>query len=150
MTVTQDRPPASGHTPSSPPDPKAMFSRLAAFSARNRRAVIAVWFLVAVAAAPLALTLTGALSGAGWDAQGSTAQAVRTELRKDFPQLGAEDPVVVYHQATTIASDPAPLHRLVSELAQAPRAARWPTRSRSRHRPGSSRVTATPRSSRSR
>ncbi len=70
-----------------------------------------MWLLVAFAAAPLALTLTNALSGAGWEAQGSTAQKVRDEIRRDFPQLGAEDPVVVYHQATTIASDPAPLTR---------------------------------------
>ena len=67
----------TGHEASPPPDPKALFSRLAAFSARHRRGVIAVWMLVAFAAAPLALTLTGALSGAGWEAQGSTAQRVR-------------------------------------------------------------------------
>jgi putative drug exporter of the RND superfamily len=110
------------HDPSPPPDPKALFSRLAAFSARHRRGVIATWLLVAFAAAPLAFTLTGALSGAGWDAQGSTAQQVRRELRTDFPELGAEDPVVVYHQATPITTDSAPLARLVAELADAPRA----------------------------
>ncbi len=57
-----------------------------------------MWLLIAFAAAPLALTLTGALSGAGWEAQGSTAQTVRDELRHDFPALGAENPVVVYSQ----------------------------------------------------
>jgi RND superfamily putative drug exporter len=119
MTVTHDRPTAS-HAPSAPPDPKALFSRLAAFSARHRRAVVITWLLIAVAAAPLALTLTGALSGAGWEAQGSTAQHVRDELRRDFPQLGAEDPVVVYHQATPIAQNPAGLATLVGELQQAP------------------------------
>jgi uncharacterized membrane protein YdfJ with MMPL/SSD domain len=66
--------------------------------ARHRRVVIVLWLVVAFAAAPLALTLTGALSGAGWEAQGSTAQKVRDELRKDFPALGAENPVVVYRQ----------------------------------------------------
>jgi RND superfamily putative drug exporter len=121
MTVTQERGRLT-QAPSAPPDRKALFSRLAAFSARHRRGVIAVWFLVAIAAAPLALTLTGALSGAGWDAQGSTAQQVRNELRKDFPQLGAEDPVVVYHQPTPIVSDPAPLTRLIAQLRHAPRA----------------------------
>ena len=98
MKTTIDDPVTPAHQPSAPPDPKALFSRLAAFSARHRRGVIVTWLLVAFAAAPLALTLTGALSGAGWEAQGSTAQQVRDELRRDFPQLGAEDPVVVYHQ----------------------------------------------------
>ena len=121
MSVTHDIP-RTGHEPSQPPDPKALFSRLAAFSARHRRGVIAVWMLVAFAAAPLALTLTSALSGAGWEAQGSTAQRVRDEIRRDFPHLGAEAPVVVYHQQTAIATDPAPLNRLVAQLQRAPHA----------------------------
>ena len=62
---------------------KALFARLAAFSFRRRRGVIALWLVVAFAAAPLALSLTSALSGAGWEAQGSTAQQVRDELRRD-------------------------------------------------------------------
>ena len=120
MKTTIDDPVTPAHEPSAPPDPKALFSRLAAFSARHRRGVIVTWLLVAFAAAPLALTLTSALSGAGWEAQGSTAQRVRDELRRDFPQLGAEDPIVVYHQATTIASDPVGLQRLVAQLQHAP------------------------------
>ena len=93
--------------------------------------------LVAFAAAPLALTLTGALSGAGWEAQGSTAQRVRDEIRRDFPQLGAEAPVVVYHQQTPIAADPAPLNRLVAQLQHAPHAARGaePARASRERRP---------------
>ena len=110
----------AGHVPSNPPDEKALFSRLAATMARRRRLVISVWLLVFLVAAPLALTLTGALSGAGWDAKGSTAQEVRAELRKDFPALGAENPVVVYHQRTPIADDPAGLERLVARLADGP------------------------------
>jgi RND superfamily putative drug exporter len=82
--------------------------------------VIATWILVVVAAAPFALTLNGALSGAGWEAQGSTAQQVRDELRRDFPALGAENPVVVYRQATPIATDPAGLQALVRSLRRAP------------------------------
>ena len=121
MSVTHDIAIAE-HVPSEPPDPKALFSRLAAFSTRHRRGVIAVWMLVAFAAAPLALTLTGALSGAGWEAQGSTAQRVRDEIRRDFPTLGAEAPVVVYHQPTAIAANPAPLNRLVAQLQHAPHA----------------------------
>jgi RND superfamily putative drug exporter len=124
MTTTVPHRPTSAHVPSAPPDPRALFSRLAAFSARHRRAVILAWLVVAFAAAPLALSLTGALSGAGWEAQGSTAQRVRDELRRDFPGLGAEDPVVVYRQAAPIASNPAGLRALVSQLERAPEATR--------------------------
>jgi RND superfamily putative drug exporter len=111
----------SAHVPSAPPDPRAWFSRLAAFSARHRRGVIATWLVLTIAAAPVAVTLNGALSGAGWEAQGSTAQQVRDELRRDFPALGAESPVVVYHQATPISSDPSGLRALVTALSRAPK-----------------------------
>ena len=97
------------HEPSPDPDERALFSRLAASMARHRRAVILVWLVVTLAAAPLAITLTKALSGAGWDAKGSTAEQVRMELRQDFPALGAENPIVVYRQDTPIADDPAGL-----------------------------------------
>ncbi|MBM3661063.1 MAG: MMPL family transporter, partial [Actinobacteria bacterium] len=109
-----------GHAPSPPPDEKALFSRLAASMAHHRRAVILLWLAVTLVAAPLALTLTGALSGAGWDAKGSTAEAVRKELRADFPALGAENPVVVVNQDTPFSEDPAALARIVTELADGP------------------------------
>ena len=110
------------HQPSEPPDERALFSRLAATMARHRRAVILTWLVVAFAAAPLALTLSSALSGAGWEAQGSVAQQVRDELRKNFGALGAENPIVVYHQSTPITSDPSGLNALVAKLQHAPRA----------------------------
>ncbi|HVT75812.1 MAG TPA: MMPL family transporter [Acidimicrobiales bacterium] len=110
------------HQRSAPARSDAWFPRLAAFSARRRRLVIGLWLLVTLAAAPLAITLNGALSGAGWEAQGSTAQQVRDELRRDFPALGAENPVVVYRQPTPITQDPAGLRALVAALGHAPRA----------------------------
>ena len=109
------------HEPSHDPDERALFSRLAASMARHRRAVILVWLLVTLAAAPLAITLTKSLSGAGWDAKGSTAEQVRMELRKDFPALGAENPIVVYRQANPITQDPSGLRALVAQLAKGPR-----------------------------
>ena len=109
------------HEPSHDPDERALFSRLAASMARHRKAVILVWLVVTLAAAPLAITLTKALSGAGWDAKGSTAEAVRKELRADFPAMGAENPIVVYRQATPIADDPAGLQAVVAALADGPK-----------------------------
>jgi len=75
---------------------------------------------VALAAAPLAVTLSGALSGAGWEAQGSTAQEVRDELRRDFPQLGAEAAIVAYRQDRPVAEDPAGLRRLIAAIEGSP------------------------------
>jgi len=121
MTVAPAAPRNALHEPSGGGSRPALIARLAGFSARHRRAVIGVWLVVVFAAAPLALSLNGALSGAGWDAQGSTAQQVRNELRRDFPALGAENPVVVYHQQQPLASDPSGLRRLVHELRQAPK-----------------------------
>jgi putative drug exporter of the RND superfamily len=111
----------TSHEPSHDPDERALFSRLAATMAKHRRIVIAIWLVVTIASAPLALSLTGALSGAGWDAKGSPAEKVRSELRTDFPQLGAEFPVVVYHQNTPITSDSSGVTALVAELADGPR-----------------------------
>ena len=113
-------PPGSIHEPSPMPDEKAFFSRLAALMARRRRTVMLVWLVVTLAAAPLAITLTKALSGAGWDAKGSTAEKVRLELRKDFPALGAENPIVVLHQSTPITADHASLDKVVADLAAGP------------------------------
>lgn len=100
-----------------------LFGRLARFSVRRRRWVIAVWLVVVLAAAPLALTLTNGLSGAGWEAQGSVANQVRDELRADFPELGAESAIVVYHQEQPIAADPSGLTAVVDQLRGAPGAA---------------------------
>lgn len=134
-TATEATLPA-GHEPSPDPDERALFSRLAASMARHRRIVILVWLVVTLAAAPLAITLTSALSGAGWDAKGSTAEQVRLELRSDFPALGAENPIVVYRQTTPIADDPSGLQALEATLADGPRVLSVADPCRCRPRPG--------------
>jgi len=122
VTLIEDPPSPTVPEPATEVD-DAWFARLARFSARRRRPIMAVWLVLALAAAPLALTLTGALSGAGWEAQGSTAQDVRDELRADFPAVGAEAAIVVYAQDTPIAEDPAGLEAVVADLQGAPGAA---------------------------
>jgi RND superfamily putative drug exporter len=112
-------------TPTAPPLPDAarregLLARIGRFSAHRPRRVLAVWALVVLFAAPLALTLSSALSGAGWEAQGSTAQAVRDELRRDFPELGAESAIVVYRQPDPIADAPAGVATLVAALQGSP------------------------------
>ena len=110
----------STHAPSAMPDKKALFSRLAASMAHHRRAVILVWLIVVLASAPLALSLTKALSGAGWDAKGSAAETVRLELRKDFPALGVESPVVVVQQDKSFSDDPSAINALINSLKDGP------------------------------
>ena len=116
MTSTIAPPSEPQQTTDEPAHPPAWFSRLARWSARHRRGVMATWLVATLLAAPLALTLTHALSGAGWEAQGSVSVEVRDELRSDFPELGAEAAVVVYQQADPIADDPAGLQALLADL----------------------------------
>ncbi len=99
------------------------FARLGRFAANRRRPVMIVWLLVAAVAAPLALTVGDALSGAGWEAGGSTSVTVRDELRRDFPQVGAESAVVVVHQDAPVSEDPSVVQQMVADLRTAPGAA---------------------------
>jgi RND superfamily putative drug exporter len=117
MTVLQD--PSAPSDPDKDPadhDRDGLLARIGRAAGRRPRRVLAIWAIVVLLAGPLAITLTGALSGAGWEAQGSTAQAVRDEIRQDFPQLGAEAAVVAFQQETPIADDPAGLAMLVAAL----------------------------------
>jgi RND superfamily putative drug exporter len=93
---------------------------IARLSVLHRKAMIAFWAVLTIAAAPLALTLTSALSGAGWEAQGSTAVDVRDELRRDFPQAGAEAAMVVVVQSAPIADAPDAVKSLAAALMDAP------------------------------
>jgi putative drug exporter of the RND superfamily len=105
------------------PQKEGLLARAGRSSGRHPWRAIVLWLLIVVVSAPLALTLTSALSGAGWEAQGSTAQQVRDELRRDFPQLGAESAVVVYRQQLPISQDPSGLRTLVAGLTGSPRTA---------------------------
>jgi RND superfamily putative drug exporter len=113
VTILADRPvDHPEHTPLS----DGLLARAGRAAGRRPRRVLALWALVVVVAGPLAFTLVGSLSGAGWEAQGSTAEAVRNELRRDFPQLGAEAAIVAYRQDGPISDDASGLRALVAGL----------------------------------
>ena len=115
MTLLED--PTNHAAPHSNPAPReGLLARTGRAAGRRPRRVLALWAIAVIASAPLAVTLTGALSGAGWEAQGSTTQEVRDELRRDFPQLGAEAAIVAYRQSTPIADDSAGLAALITGL----------------------------------
>jgi RND superfamily putative drug exporter len=119
-------PPDLAHEPLTDPGRQhaaGWLARLGQLSARRWRLVLAVWFGLTVVAAPLALSLSSTLSGAGWDPQGTVAGEVRDELRRDFAALEAEAAMVVYRQSTPIAEDPVGLEALIADLDGAPGAA---------------------------
>jgi RND superfamily putative drug exporter len=121
MTITSNPTPPTEAVPLSVADEhEGWLARLGRAAGRRPRRVLIGWAIVVLAAAPLAATLTSSLSGAGWEAQGSTAQEVRDELRRDFPQLGAEAAVVAYRQPTPIVEDPAGLQQLLASLRGSP------------------------------
>ena len=99
---------------------KGPFASIARMSVKYRRTVMLVWLAIVLGAAPLAISLTSALSGAGWDAQGSEAQAVRKELRTRFPQVGAEAAMIVVTQETSVASAPEDVKKLAAGANSAP------------------------------
>ena len=96
--------------------------RLSRWVGSHRRLILLSWGLLILLAAPLALTLNGALSGAGWDAGGSVSEEVREELKTTFPDFGAEAAVVVYQQESPIRDDPSGFNQLVTTLGSAPNA----------------------------
>ncbi len=123
MTILKDAStrtgtPAAPH--SEPHSAPGLLARVGRYAGRHPKRVLITWALVVVLAAPLAATLTGALSGAGWEAQGSTAQRVRDEIRRDFPGLGAEAAVVAYRQSGPISADPSGVRALVAALKGSP------------------------------
>jgi RND superfamily putative drug exporter len=118
MTLTEDRPHHS--TAHEGSEKEGLLARTGRAAARRPRRVLALWAIVVLASAPLAITLTSALSGAGWEAQGSNADEVRNELRRDFPRVGAEAAIVAYRQDMPIADDPAGLQQLVAGLGGSP------------------------------
>ncbi len=123
MKVSSPDLPPSEHEPSAPPDERALFSRLAASMARHRRAVIITWLVVAFAAAPLALTLSSALSGAGWEAQGSIAQdGARRAPAATSGRWARRTRSSCTTRRTPITDDPSGLQALVAKLQHAPRA----------------------------
>ena len=116
MTLLEDPPKSPLPEPAPHGTREGILARTGRAAGRRPRRVLILWALVVLLAAPLAVTLTSALSGAGWEAQGSMAQEVRDELRRDFPQLGAEAAIVAFRQDGPIAEDPSALQALVEGL----------------------------------
>ena len=99
--------------------PTPLLARIARFSARRPRMIVAFWLLLIVIAAPLAIGVNGVLSGAGWDARGSESAQVRSELQTAFPGFSPDSAVVVYQQSEPVTADSPGLVTLLDALASA-------------------------------
>jgi RND superfamily putative drug exporter len=81
--------------------------RLGHLAARQPRRVFVAWAIVAVGLGILAPKVETALSGAGWQANGSQSVAVREQVDRAFAGGGAYALQVAVHSPTLTASDAA-------------------------------------------
>jgi len=81
--------------------------RLGRFAAGHVRAVSISWAAVALALAVFAPKVETALSGAGWQANGSQSVQARALIQRNFGGLASSAPIVVVHSPTLTVSSPA-------------------------------------------
>ncbi|HEU6443525.1 MAG TPA: MMPL family transporter, partial [Gaiellaceae bacterium] len=98
--------------PAAPPatvDPPTVgpVGRLGGWAADHLRLVALAWGVVAVALAVFAPQVETALSGAGWQANGSESVQARTLIEEGFGGLSSSAPMVVLHSPTLTADSPA-------------------------------------------
>jgi putative drug exporter of the RND superfamily len=80
--------------------------RLGRWAADHVRAVSIAWAVVAVALAVFAPRVETALSGAGWQANGSESVTARALIQENFGGLSSSAPIVVVHSPTLTTSSP--------------------------------------------
>jgi len=93
--------------PAAPMPAVGPIGRLGRFAADHVRLISVAWLAIAVVLGVFAPTVETALSGAGWQANGSESVVVRSLVQKDFGGLSSSAPIVVVHSATLTASSPA-------------------------------------------
>ena len=81
--------------------------RLGRFAATHRRRVFVAWAVIAVGMGILAPRVETALSGAGWQANGSESVQARDQIDAAFAGAGAYALQVAVHSDQLTAADPA-------------------------------------------
>ena len=81
--------------------------RLGGWTADHVRAVAIAWALVALVLAAFAPKVETALSGAGWQANGSESVQARNLVQRNFAGLSSSALMVVLHSPSRTAGDPA-------------------------------------------
>ncbi len=128
MSTIAPKPP--GTLPASPlPAParrSGPIGRLGRYAATNARTVFIAWAVVAVALGFFAPRVETALSGAGWQANGSESVQVRDLVEREFGGLNSTGLMVVLHSSGQTASSPAfqqTIGRVAARLKTDPRVA---------------------------
>ena len=81
--------------------------RLGRWAADHLRLVALAWGVVAVVLAIFAPSVETALSGAGWQANGSESVSARSLIEQNFAGLSSSAPMVVVHSPSLTAESPA-------------------------------------------
>ena len=89
------------------PEAVGPIGRLGGWAADHVRAVAIAWAVVALALAVFAPKVETALSGAGWQANGSQSVQARNLIQRNFGGLSSSAPIVVVHSSTLTTSSPA-------------------------------------------
>ena len=106
MSVAEVRPVPSP-LPVEHPEAVGPIGRLGRWAADHVRVVAIAWAVVALALAVFAPKVETALSGAGWQANGSQSVQARTLIQQNFGGLSSSAPIVVVHSSTLTTSSPA-------------------------------------------
>ena len=86
------------------PEAVGPLGRLGAWTAQHLRAVALVWAVLALTLAVFAPKVETALSGAGWQANGSQSVQARTLIQRNFAGLSSSALMVVIHSSNTAAA----------------------------------------------
>jgi putative drug exporter of the RND superfamily len=86
------------------PEAVGPLGRLGTWTAEHVRAVAIVWAVFAVALAVFAPNVETALSGAGWQANGSQSVQARTLIQRNFAGLSSSALMVVVHSDNSTAA----------------------------------------------
>ena len=92
--------------PSEHPEAVGPVGRLGGWAADHIRLVSLSWLVVALALAVFAPQVETALSGAGWQANGSESVQARTLIERNFGGLSSSAPLVVVHSSTLTTGAP--------------------------------------------
>ena len=92
-----------------PQDPHSLgpLGRLGGWTAAHVRTIALAWALIAVVLGVFAPRVETALSGAGWQANGSQSVQARKLIQANFAGLSSSALMVVVHSSTATASTPA-------------------------------------------
>jgi RND superfamily putative drug exporter len=99
--------PVAVRAPVEPRNEVGPIGRLGRFAADHVRGVSIAWAVVAVALAVFAPKVETALSGAGWQANGSPSVQARALIQRSFGGLSSSAPIVVIHSSTLTTNTPA-------------------------------------------